>query len=307
MFELGLLNCLARSGMFEDYQLAARVQKQARLAVSVQDRQGRHKVSVHKQVSPVYGRLEICQIAGLEEARVLQPEPPPSRRIEVIGASVSNGFGNKGHHGGLMGAPTTQSMPAPEESDPSQAFGPTLGRLLQADTRIIAYEGSGILGAALPHVPRTVELWRQATAGQDHPRHDPSSWIPEVVISQAGANDFAADIPDRQAFARAYVDLLKEVRRGYPGAWIIILLMPKSIQWVDHPCQDMMYTAYAIGMHSVVTEAHRQGLNNLELLPIIAHEQIQHLGSNSHPNVDTHRMMADELVKIISQQLRWAR
>lgn len=117
--------------------------------------------------------------------RILEPDSPPQRRIEVIGASVSNGFGNRGHHEGMMGASSAQDLPNPDDSDPSHAFGPFLGRSLQADTRIIACEGSGILGAALPGVPRTAELWRQSIAGQDHPRHDPSSWRPQVRLQQA--------------------------------------------------------------------------------------------------------------------------
>ena len=126
--------------------------------------------------------------------RILEPEAPLQRRIEVIGASVSNGFGNRGHHEGVMGAPSTQTLPSPDVSDPSQAFGPLLGRALQADTRIIAYEGSSILGAALPGVPRTAELWHQAVAGQDHPQHDPSSWVPQVLLQQSGTPMRHADM-----------------------------------------------------------------------------------------------------------------
>ena len=88
-----------------------------------------------------------------------------------------------------MGAPAGQAFPAPESSDPSQAFGPVLGRMLQADCRVIAYEGSGVLESALPGVPTTIELWRQAIAGQDDPRHNPASWIPQVSCSEGALRE----------------------------------------------------------------------------------------------------------------------
>ncbi|KAK9866438.1 hypothetical protein WJX84_001844 [Apatococcus fuscideae] len=79
-------------------------------------------------------------LANAWGGRLPQPPQPPSRRVEVIGASVSNGFGNRGHHEGRLGAPASHAMPPREASDPSQAFGPILGRLLQAECRVIAYE-----------------------------------------------------------------------------------------------------------------------------------------------------------------------
>ncbi len=79
-----------------------------------------------------------------------------------------------------MGAPTTQGFPAAEDSDPAQAFGPILGRMLGADCRVIAYEGSGVLESAIPDVPTTAKLWRQTVAGQDLPPHNPASWVPQV-------------------------------------------------------------------------------------------------------------------------------
>lgn len=38
-----------------------------------------------------------------------------------------------------------------------------------------------------------------------------SQAVLQVVISQAGANDFAAGRPDQEAFVAAYLDLLQEV------------------------------------------------------------------------------------------------
>ncbi|KAK9866439.1 hypothetical protein WJX84_001844 [Apatococcus fuscideae] len=102
--------------------------------------QGRQVVSVCKPASPFYGSLTVHNISGPPNAWLPQPPQPPSRRVEVIGASVSNGFGNRGHHEGRLGAPASHAMPPREASDPSQAFGPILGRLLQAECRVIAYE-----------------------------------------------------------------------------------------------------------------------------------------------------------------------
>ena len=83
--------------------------------------------------------------------------------------------------------------------------------------------------------------------------------------------------------------------------------MPKSVQWRDHPLQDDLYGAYASSMKSVASEAHRQGLQNFMLLPVIADKQIRHLGSMSHPDVEAHQMVAEELAHVISARLGWTR
>lgn len=97
------------------------------------------------------------------------------------------------------------------------------------------------------------------------------------------------------------------MRHGYPEAWIIVLLMPKSVQWRGHPLQEGLYGAYANSMKYVASEAHKQGLQDILLLPILADKQIRHLGSMSHPDVETHHMMAEELAHIISARLGWTR
>lgn len=83
--------------------------------------------------------------------------------------------------------------------------------------------------------------------------------------------------------------------------------MPKSVQWRGHPLQDDLYGAYSSSMKCMASEAHRQGLQNVELLPIIADKQIRHLGSMSHPDIETHQKIAEELAHIISARLGWTR
>ena len=97
--------------------------------------------------------------------------------------------------------------------------------------------------------------------------------------------------------------MLVQVRSGYPDAWIIILLMPRSVQWVNHSEQNEMYAAYSNGMKQVAHEAAQRGLQGMTLLPVLAGRHIQHLGTMSHPDVETHQLMAAELAELILTRL----
>ncbi len=99
--------------------------------------------------------------------------------------------------------------------------------------------------------------------------------------------------------------LAVQVQEGYPDAWIIVLLMPKSVQWVGHPHQDEMYGAYSSAMERVASDASRELQSECTLLRIIADKHIEHLGCRSHPDAQTHRLMAEELADAISGRLQW--
>ncbi|WP_375773749.1 GDSL-type esterase/lipase family protein [Archangium gephyra] len=57
-------------------------------------------------------------------------------------------------------------------------------------------------------------------------RWDFSSWVPDAVVIQLGANDFWNEHPGEELFRNTYRALVDDIRAHYPGAHIVCVLAP---------------------------------------------------------------------------------
>lgn len=150
------------------------------------------------------------------------PPPEPGRQIEVIGDSESVGYG--------IAAPR-RDCTAEEQfatTDSSLGFGPILAAALDADYRLVARSGMGLVrnyGGADAGRSLTA-LYPLALPSDPEAPALPVAWSPRLVVLQLGTND-VIDSPEPHlpdGYAEAAETFLHDLRRANPGATILVLL-----------------------------------------------------------------------------------
>jgi hypothetical protein len=115
---------------------------------------------------------------------------------------------------------------------------------------------------------------------------------PELVVIDLITNDLSVDV-DSAEFVNRYLDFLKRIRSNYANAKIVCLAGPadKGDKW--NTIQSYI--------HTIVNEAGKtdQAVNYFAFTPFEPH------GSDWHPNVTEHKLMAEELIPYLKQLMNW--
>jgi lysophospholipase L1-like esterase len=127
------------------------------------------------------------------------PPRPRARRIEFIGDSYTVGYGNAS-----PGRACT-AREVHDRTDTQRAFGPLLAKRLDADYRVIAYSGFGVVrnyaggrpGESLPG------LYPRAVPDDPAPLDTDEGWWPQVIVINLGTNDFSTPLKAGEAWASA--------------------------------------------------------------------------------------------------------
>lgn len=189
---------------------------------------GQHTVRLDKLTESQTGS---ARFAGffVEQGRAL-PAPSRPRHIEFIGDSHTVGYGVRS-----ASRDCTQAQ-VHDLTDTSLAFGPILAGRLDADYRIEAFSGRGVVrnyngvaaGEPLP------VLFPRVIPGQAEPRvaaGDP--WKPDTVVIGLGTNDFSTPLNPGEAWAdqaalrkdyrESYVTFIQGLKASRPGARFFLI------------------------------------------------------------------------------------
>lgn len=176
---------------------------------------GTHQVAVTKRTESFVG---IVQFGGFTaQAGALVPTPFPfARRIEMIGDSITCGYGDVG-----MG-PTCGFTPATENEN--LAWGAIAAQTLGAMHVAVSYSGRGMErnndGSTQNPMP---DVWLRTFADDPTSTWDFKKLTPDAVVINLATNDFAKGDPG-QPFADAYLAFVKTIRAKYPSAFIVCAL-----------------------------------------------------------------------------------
>ncbi|MDR7232035.1 lysophospholipase L1-like esterase [Caulobacter sp. BE264] len=210
------------------------------------------------------------------------PAPSRPRRIEFIGDSHTVGYGVRS-----TSRDCTESQ-VHELTDTSLAFGPILARRLDADYRIVAFSGRGVVrnyngvaaGQPLPALfPRLIPGQEQPRVGAD------DTWSPDVLVIGLGTNDFSTPLNPgepwaneatlRQDYRDRYVAFIQALKASRPKARVFLIAG-------DTFAEDVAQVADRTGAKAVrITDMDRGACH-------------------WHPSVADQRMMADRLEAAIA-------
>lgn len=255
--------------------------------------EGGHTIEVVKRTEAGCGTVQLEALLLPQGGKLL---PPPAKRfahkIEVIGDSISCGYGNEGKNQNEHFSPDTENA--------TETYGFIAARKLDADYACIAWSGK--------------KMWPNNTVGEFYDRTLPadakstwdfSKWTPDVVVINLATNDFGGkENPDEAGWTKGYEDFITHLRKHYPKA--DIYLATGSMMSDAWPPQRKALSTAKSYLDKVVDDLRKNGDEHLHRIDFDPQNmQKNGLGSDWHPSIKTHHLMAEKLVATLEKDLGW--
>ncbi|MFA6962862.1 MAG: SGNH/GDSL hydrolase family protein [Opitutaceae bacterium] len=250
---------------------------------------GTHTVELVKRTEFFAGATQVESFQLAEGAKLL-PTPARAHRIEVIGDSISCGYGNE--------APRKEDGFSTATENAWLAYGAVAAREVGADYMCVAWSGKKLWpdNSILDYYDRVLP---DAAAA----KWDFSTWTPDVVIINLGTNDFNAKAnPDEAGWIAAYVAFIKDIRSHYPKAPIYCAVGTMMSDW---PPERKPRTVILDYLAKVIEQANADDGPAVHLIDFGVQSQENGLGANWHPSVKTHALMGAQLAQTLKADLGW--
>lgn len=262
-------------------------------------------ITILKYSEPEYA---VCGIAAItiDSDELLPPPPAKQRRIQIIGDSITCGYGNEGAETDLLHHTATEN--------PTKAYSYLTARALDADLEIVAWNGKGVITAYVGEEENAVAdpswlvpmLYQYTDAGcsryyfgeaqQEWERWDENRFHPDLVIVYLGTNDasYTRDHADRQKqYREAYIRLLEDIHGKHPNAKILCTLGTMDQRLCPTLAQTIQEYQERYPEQAVI------------YVQLPMQEDADGLGTFWHPSTVTHRKMAEILTQKARELMQW--
>lgn len=247
-----------------------------------------HSVTLYKLTEPLVGTATIHGFVLDASARPIAPASTSRKRIEILGDSISAGYGNEGESESCGFSPETENH--------FLTYGALAARTLGTDLTTIAWSGKGVFtnrGSTTDKETLPV-LWTRTLPAENIP-YDFSDPAPEAVIINLGTNDFAPEVTDFSPFGPSYDVFVEEVRKKYPDAHLFVMMGPLLTD--DYPEGRQAYTKARAALTGIVERRTQAGDSKLHFFEVARATPAEGFGCNYHPSTKTHERMAEKLVQ----------
>jgi lysophospholipase L1-like esterase len=242
---------------------------------------GSHELVVWRNTEASIG---VSQFTGLSSfgtgGALLAPDPASTKRMEVIGDSLSVGAGVEGNAAcpGGIDAFTNNYL----------AYGSIAARAVGADVVTIAWSGIGVYRNFDGSTTNTMPVRYPYSIPNDATPWDFSLYQPDVVVINLGTNDFGPGDPGTP-YETAYAAFIKTVRSKYANANFILI--------------DMYGGVRLTRINDVVAALKSGGESRVEALSVSSAQN--NLGCNQHPNVAGQAAMGAVLTARLQSLMGW--
>lgn len=250
---------------------------------------GRHTVELVKRTEASVGATQVLGFELSGGAKLL-PTPARPRRIEVIGDSISCGYGNEAANKEQHFSPATENA--------WLAYGAVAARAVDADYICVAWSGKKLWpnNSILDYYDRVLP---SPTAA----KWEFSRWVPDVVIINLGTNDFNVKVnPEEAGWVAAYVAFIQQIRARYPQAPVYCALGTMLSDW---PSARKPRTTILGYLARVIEQANAAGGPPVRLLDFGVQKAENGYGADWHPNVKTNSLMGAQLAETLKKDLGW--
>jgi len=248
---------------------------------------GRHEVVIAKRTSPNFGPATLLGLSLDQGATLLQAPPAPSRRLEFVGDSLTNGYGDEGT--------SLQCAELPPFENSSRAWARLSAEALSADAQVLAYSGYGLVrnyAAKTKSSDDPVPLYYPRTVlAENKGLWDRAAFRPDATLVFLGTNDHSTQPqPDAADFIGAYHSFLAVLRKGRPGLPILILY-PDDASDLSQRVQQ------------VAAEEQAKG----KLVEALGLPQPDHseLGCDWHPKAVVQARWSKQVIAKLKKMLNW--
>jgi lysophospholipase L1-like esterase len=252
---------------------------------------GEHDIALTRLTEPVWGETTLVALHAGEFRKL----PAPTRRLEVIGDSITTAYGIDGANQFCKFTPDTQDF--------DQSYPALVARHFGAEVSVVAWSGKGVFSNRGNTTDPMPVLWRRSVAHVPSSVWDFSRYQPDAVIINLATNDFAPENLDLAPFRRAYASFLQELRQAYPNALLVSALGPMlSDEW---PKDRTALTTARAELKAAILERTAAGDRRIAF---VEHPKVlpsEGFGCDFHPTKATHARMAKELVPVLATLLAW--
>lgn len=257
-------------------------------------------IRVMKYSEAAFGAVGIVSLDV--EGELLPPPETKEKKIEVIGDSITCGYGIEG----IVDKDTFTTA----QENPWNAYGCRVARALDAEFSLISWSGNGIISHWVPediNEPRNDEALmpelymyedysadlRRNKARADYIKRDFTAYQPQLIIINLGTNDgsYTRNIPARdRSFVNGYVKFLRQVREVNPEA-NILCTVGLMTQETNLLVKEAVERINAFGDTRVFfKEAFAQN------------GEVDGIGADYHPTEATQKKFAEYLVEFIKEK-----
>ncbi len=219
--------------------------------------------------TPPLEAVVIFQGISLPEGERLRPgRHPTGPRVEVLGDSITEG---------LIVYPNQNNANIEDISDARESYAFRAAQEWDADLRITAFSGQGLLTGGNGGVPEVINTFDWIYKGV--PR---DSWQADWVLINLGTNDAYSTSRTFQGF---YEYLLKSVRAAYPQALIFCLRPFNGTQ--------------SQGVENAVHAMRGQGDSAIHYVDTTGWLNPSDTTDTIHPSVEGHAKAAERLIEVL--------
>ncbi len=247
--------------------------------------QGEHLLEFYRRNEPSLGTTTLFGLT-IDQGKVVSPPAKKPLLLEVVGDSITCGYGNLGD--------SPECPFSPETENHYLSYGAVAARLLGAEVSTVAWSGRGVVknygGEEGAHIP---EMYDRVL-----PRDPESLWTfsspADAIIVNLGTNDFSTEPdPPVDRFAAAYERLLWVMRERNPQAVILATIGP-------------MLSGEALGRArraiALAVQARKQA-GDSRVFEYQLQAKNSDPGCHFHPGIETHRAMGIELARELERKL----
>ena len=243
---------------------------------------GEHTLLICKDTESNTGYIDFL---GLRCEKLLPLPAPPTRMIEYFGDSITSGTGMD-----LSTIPCDKGQWY-DQHNAYMSYGAQTSRNLNAQWQLSALAGVGLvhsccdMGIVMPQI-YDKDNFRGNSVNWDFKKYQPG-----VVAICLGQNDGKQD---SVSFCTAYVKFISALRERYPQTDIICLNSPMA----DSSLTPLL-KRYLTGIVN-----YENGNGDKKVYKYFFSKRY-HNGCGGHPDIDEHKLIANELTAFIKQMESW--
>lgn len=241
-----------------------------------------HTLLICKNTESNIGYIDFL---GLRCLKLLKLPALPERKIEYFGDSITSGTGMD-----LSTIPCDKGQWY-DQHNAFMSYGAITSRNLNAQWQLTALAGVGLVHSCCNMNVLMPQIFDKTFLRGDTINWNFKKYRPDVVTVCLGQNDGKQD---SALFCSTYISFLKSLRIHYPKASIICLTSPMA----DTSLTKLM-KCY---LQSVTDFMNNAGDNNV--YKYYFSKQF-HKGCGGHPDLDEHKIIADELTSYIKKIKAW--
>ncbi len=182
-----------------------------------------------------------------------------------------------------------------DKTDTSQSYGALLGARLNADYRVNAISGRGVVRNYNGFIGDSLPQAYEYTLFNHDTRADDANWRPDTIVIALGGNDFPAPLNDGERwadraalhadYASSYAAFLTRLRAQHPQAQIVVWTLDQAGGETESQVGPM------------VARLQSEGFQRLTYAPL---RDLSMNACNWHPNLADDRVIADHVAAAIA-------